>query len=449
MKNRKKYASILLAMVMCLCLAACGSNDGDGGDGSDDTAPDTIMNMVTDTSVEYDYSALKGTWLGENGSVLVMEHIEGITNSERFRLHSSDNELLASGNIQYVKEYGFVYIYNEHDGVAHISRINEDDTLYIDFFGTFTKVSGDVPGETIGDDVGFTAGGISCLEDLDGFWYPAEGIGSTISVLTCIYIDGTAGTWEEYDQYGDTTENNGYAYTDGTVLTLTNVPLSGDVEIPIGDAATLVTDTGETYWIKGNPDFKEKPELSAFSGLWYYQGDKDSAYATILTLNEDGTYTRGDAEEGTYTYKEYDEAVGETGTTVFRQEISLSGGFMDDTFYLVSDGQVMVYWANASNGDNYYIHEDALEDEQLLTEYRLTDESFSGESYSIQFNRGYTLRCDFFDGTTEARTGTWELSDDTVTIIWDDGDSDEATLDFSSAKILTLSSTGETLENLW
>ena len=97
-----------------------------------------------------------------------------------------------------------------------------------------------------------------------------------MSVLTCIYIDGTSGTWEEYDQYGAPTEYNGYAYTDGTVLTLTDVPLIGDVEIPIGDADTLLTDTGETYWIKGEPDFKEKPELSsAYYGNWYLRGDHD------------------------------------------------------------------------------------------------------------------------------------------------------------------------------
>ena len=283
------------------------------------------------------------------------------------------------------------------------------------------------------------------IEDLEGFWYPPEGIGSTMSVLTCIYIDGTAETWEEYDQYGDPTEYTGDAYTDGTVLTLKDVPLIGDVEIPIGDADTLVTDTGETYWIKGEPDFMEKPELSsAFYGRWYLKGDHDSEFATILTLNEDGTYTRGDMEEGTYTYREFDESVGDTGTTVFRREISLSGGFIGEDYYLVSDGQVLVHWAD--DGDNYYIHEDALENAELLTEYSLTDGSFHGQDYILQFNRGYTLRCDFFDGTTEVRTGTWELYGDTVTIIWDDGETDEAV---ASGKTLWLSSTGETLENPW
>ena len=106
-------------------------------------------------------------------------------------------------------------------------------------------------------------GGKVSIEDLEGFWYPAEGIGSTTSALTCFYIDGTAETWEEYDQYGNPTEYTGDAYTDGTVLTLTDVPWVGDVEIPIGDADTLVTGAGGRYWSKGYPDFEERPELSS------------------------------------------------------------------------------------------------------------------------------------------------------------------------------------------
>ena len=286
-------------------------------------------------------------------------------------------------------------------------------------------------------------GGKVSIEDLEGFWYPAEGIGSTMSVLTCIYIDGATETWEEYDQYGEPTEYTGSAYTDGTVLTLTDVPLIGDVEIPIGDADTLVTDTGETYWIKGYPDFKEKPELSsAFCGRWYLRGDYESDFATVLTLNEDGTYTWGDTE-GTYTYREYDEYVGDTGTTVFRREIALSASAFD-MYYLVSDGQVLVRWSDASNGDDYYIHEDALDNASLLTEYNLTNESFSGEDYSLEFYREYTVNCYFFNG--ETRTGTWEMGDTTIRIFWDDGETDEAV---ASGKTLLLRSTGETLENPW
>ena len=281
------------------------------------------------------------------------------------------------------------------------------------------------------------------IEDLEGFWYPPEGIGTTMSVLTCIYIDGTAGTWEEYDQYGDPTGNTGNAYTDGTVLTLTDVPLIGEVEIPIGDADTLLTDTAEAYWIKGEPDFKEKSELSSnYYGRWYLKGDHDSEFATVLTLYEDGTYTRNGIE-GTYTYSEYDQYVEDSDATVFRQEIALSE-YMNEMYYLVSDGQVLVRWNDASNGDDYYIHEDALDNASLLTEYNLTNESFSGQDYSLEFYREYTVSCYFYNG--ETRTGTWEVYDNTVLIFWDDGAMDEAE---SNWKTLSMSSTGETLENPW
>lgn len=281
------------------------------------------------------------------------------------------------------------------------------------------------------------------IEDLEGFWYPLEGIGSTMSVLTCIYLDGMTETWEEYDEYGNPTGYFGDAYTDGVYLTLTDVPLIGDVDIPIGDADTLLDDTGEIYWIKGYPDFEEEPELSSdFYGNWYLRGDYESEYATVLTLNEDGTYSLY-GSEGTYTYREYEQYVDNSDIPVLRQEIALSEN-MNEMYYLVSDGQALVRWNDASNGDDYYIHEDALDNASLLTEYNLTNESFSGQDYSLEFYREYTVSCYFFNG--ETRTGTWEMDDTTILIYWDDGEMDEAELDW---KTLYMISTGETLENPW
>ena len=271
----------------------------------------------------------------------------------------------------------------------------------------------------------------------------ASGIRWRDSVLTCIYLDGAAETWEEYDEYGDPTGYTGGAYTDGSFLTLTDVPLIGDVDIPIGDADTLLDDTGEIYWIKGYPDFLERPELSSdFYGNWYLRGDYDSEYATVLTLNEDGTYSRY-GSEGTYTYREYEQYVDNSDIPVLRQEIALSEN-MNEMYYLVSDGQALVRWNDASNGDDYYIHEDALDNASLLTEYNLTNESFSGQDYSLEFYREYTVSCYFYNG--ETRTGTWEMDDSTILIYWDDGEMDEAELDW---KTLYMISTGETLENPW
>ena len=128
---------------------------------------------------------------------------------------------------------------------------------------------------------------------------------------------------------------------------------------------------------------------------------------------------------------------------VLRQEIALSEN-MNEMYYLVSDGQALVRWNDASNGDDYYIHEDALDNASLLTEYNLTNESFSGQDYSLEFYREYTVSCYFYNG--ETRTGTWEMDDTTILIFWDDGEMDEAELDW---KTLYMISTGEILENPW
>lgn len=143
MKNWKKYVTLVCALVLCLCLAACG--------GGEDTPPDTIENLAMNASVEYDYSNFMGTWQGEDQSVLVMENEEALYHSERFTLYDAEGDFLASGNLQYVEQYDAVYAYNEHDGIAHRCWYDNDGTLNIATFGVFSKVSGNVPGETIGD----------------------------------------------------------------------------------------------------------------------------------------------------------------------------------------------------------------------------------------------------------------------------------------------------------
>lgn len=182
----------MLTLTLCLSLTACGGDDVD-------VAPDTIENLVTDTSVEYNYSALMGTWQNADGSILTMEHVDGITNSERFLLLDADNNLTASGNIQYVEEYGFVYLYNEHDGIAHISWINDDYSMYIDSFGSFTKVSGDVPGDTVGDLSEETDGDDYDYTMFNGSWY----LNGDVSASSCIEFDATGTMWSLYERNAD------------------------------------------------------------------------------------------------------------------------------------------------------------------------------------------------------------------------------------------------------
>ena len=193
MNNWKKYAGLLLALIICLSLASCG--------GDDDTAPKTIKNLAMNASVEYDYSQFMGTWSGEDKRVLVMEHFENYYTSERFTLYDADNNMLASGNLQYVEKYGYVYIYNEHDGIAHICWFNEDGTLYIDSFGTFTKVSGDVPGEVVGEVTGEANGDDYDYTMFSGSWY----LNGDIYSSSCIEFDSSGTVWSMYER-----DDNGF-----------------------------------------------------------------------------------------------------------------------------------------------------------------------------------------------------------------------------------------------
>ena len=148
MKNQKKYMGILLALVLCLPLVACG-----------DGAPDKLDVIIIDDSVEYDYSAFSGTWLGEDDTILVFTEEDqatldaaGVDRRRRmyYTLSDADDDWIAAGLLQYSEEYGYVYAHNDYDGHAYKCRFDEDDTLNIDSFGTFTKVSGDIPGEAVG-----------------------------------------------------------------------------------------------------------------------------------------------------------------------------------------------------------------------------------------------------------------------------------------------------------
>lgn len=106
----------------------------------------------------------------------------------RFALYDAGDEVTASGFIQSVPDYGCDYFYNEHDGVAYRSQIDEAGALDVASLGTFAKVSGDLPGETIGD-TGF--------ETLAGTWYlDAEADAPSILVID------RAGGWELMERPG-------------------------------------------------------------------------------------------------------------------------------------------------------------------------------------------------------------------------------------------------------
>ena len=121
MKHLNKYLSLALALVLCLSLAACGeSNEDYGDDGSDYNlygVPDSFEGLVKDSEQMANLYIYGGAWTGEDGGTLIVaNNDEG--DEVRFALYDIDEELTASGFIQFVPDYDYDYFYNEHDGVA-------------------------------------------------------------------------------------------------------------------------------------------------------------------------------------------------------------------------------------------------------------------------------------------------------------------------------------------
>lgn len=179
MKNWKKYLALMLALVMCLTLAACGG--GDNGDGEPTSAPDSFEGMVKDDQQLVDYGMYKGLWSGDDGSQLVVA-LNDDGDEMRFALYDVNEELTASGYIQMVQEYSADYFYNEHDGVAHHSWMDDDGTLNVDSFGSFVYVSA-VEGGEGGD------GATGDYASLAGAWF--------------MDADAAADSIIEIDEYGN------------------------------------------------------------------------------------------------------------------------------------------------------------------------------------------------------------------------------------------------------
>ena len=144
MRRFIKYLLPALLLALCLSLAACGS----GGDTDNDTdaAPDSFEGMVKDSDRMASLSDYGGTWTGDDGSTMLVE-AGGDGDEVRFALYDAGDEVTASGFIQFVPDYGCDYFYNEHDGVAYRSQLDEAGALDVVSLGTFAKVSGDLPGD--------------------------------------------------------------------------------------------------------------------------------------------------------------------------------------------------------------------------------------------------------------------------------------------------------------
>ena len=206
---KRKYGFLTVLLALCLSLTACGSDNeetsggdtegtlsvtgyselteenGGGLDLANDEAPSSFEGMVKDSMLLPDENAYLGTWLGEDNSELIVEMSE-MGDEVRFALYDTTDEITASGFIQYVPDYSADYFYNEYDGVAYHSWTADSGELQVDGIGTFSKVSGDVPGETVGD-LGY--------EFLAGSWY----LDAEADAVSILEID-ELGNWTLYER---------------------------------------------------------------------------------------------------------------------------------------------------------------------------------------------------------------------------------------------------------
>ncbi len=222
MKSLKRYLSLALAAALCLSLAACGgSNEDYGDDGSDYElydVPDSFEGLVKDSEQMAELYVYGGAWIGEDGGTLAVASSDA-GDEVRFALYDSGDEVTASGFIQYVPEYDYNYFYNEHDGVAYRSWFDESGALHIASLGAFTQVTGDAPGENIGD-TGF--------ETLAGTWY----LDAEADAHSIIVIDEN-GSWELMER----PDGDG----DPTMVDCGSIELAGD------DAEEMYLAVSELY----------------------------------------------------------------------------------------------------------------------------------------------------------------------------------------------------------
>lgn len=234
MKNSKALY-LLLAFVMCLSLAACG------GGGEEITTPAWFEGMVSDSQNKVDINAYGGTWTGDSGSMVVELSESG--DEVRFALYDAAGEITASGFIQTEPQYSADYFYNEHDGIAHRCSV-PGDTLEVDGFGEFTKVSGDKQGDDVGGE-DYSA--------LAGEWYQ-DGEEDALSVIE-IKADGSWSLLELMD---------------------------GDTERTAVDWGKLQTAEGEGAYSAVSDNFEDVAyDMTVIDGTTFYWGGENDNYQKL------------------------------------------------------------------------------------------------------------------------------------------------------------------------
>lgn len=209
--------------------------------------------------------------------------------------------LVACGDIQYVEEYDHVYAHNEHDGIAHRCWFDEDNALHIDSVGIFSKVSGDTPGEIVGDnsdefssvDSGYADDGRGDLLRDDGDVVPVMMGGALpfINMQTLQSENNEDGTY----YYADATED-GQIIVVNTVFQSYRGNFDQTFEDYMTDCALTLADTNifAVQNVEQNETYSENMSYPVYIVTYTSGENEDMREWTVFVMNTDSyTYLYG------------------------------------------------------------------------------------------------------------------------------------------------------------
>lgn len=168
--KKKQLLGVLFMAMMGASLVACKDKEE--------------HSLVKEEEAKSDLSQFEGTWMGKEDAGYDSLMFDKNGNWEMY----ADDQVIASGTIEYVQKDDCYYVYNEQDGTEEQFQVNEDGTIAFDSYGTFASSDSEEQGRKA-----VTLNYFSYYFDM---WYK-DGSLEEVSLL----LDEN-GIWEVYDSMG-------------------------------------------------------------------------------------------------------------------------------------------------------------------------------------------------------------------------------------------------------
>ncbi|MDR1559827.1 MAG: leucine-rich repeat domain-containing protein [Clostridiales bacterium] len=274
--------------------------------------------------------------------------------------------------------------------------------------------------------------GVISLEAYDGWWYMPEDYEDSLEGIVLIKIFRLNSANDEfivYDEFANAAYS-GPAAADWEGNLVLSVDVLGDITLISNGTDELYGEDGKLAFTRG--DEFTPPDLG-LAANWYLYGDTDSDY---YTLNGDNTFSLYSAgldsvtEEGDYTLSRVSSHFGQ-GEPVDIIHIEMNGKealLSSDSLIFVVEGAFDAYW---------YMREDAIgspEGDAAMTNNDLIINDWYSDDGELEFlfseNNSFAYRIKDEEGwfADVSRTGGWQIEDDGLALIWDDGNAETAEL---------------------